>query len=154
MTDTTTTEEKRAKGNRIIRNIYLYLVALIGIITLVFGCVGIINNVLQNYVFHVNDYTYIEPAYPGSRGGSCAQPYTDPTDKTGTKLIQPTTQEIQDCKDSQQKQNDQNRQNNIGREFSIAIAQILIGLPLWLFHWNTIQVEYRRKHEEEEKKSA
>ncbi|MFA5829438.1 MAG: hypothetical protein WC843_03010 [Candidatus Gracilibacteria bacterium] len=141
------------KSHRIIRNIYLYLVAMIGLITLVIGLVGIINNVLQNYVFQVNDNIYSTPVpYPGMKNGGCDQSYPDPTDTTGKKLITPTAQEVQKCDQVLKDQQEQNRRNNIGREFSISIAQIMIGFPLWLYHWGVIQAEYKRKEEETTKK--
>lgn len=138
------------KSHRIIRNIYLYLVAMIGLVTLIFGLVGIINNVLLNYVFQVNDNVYTAPvAYPGMKTSGCNQAYPDPTDTTGKKLITPAAGEVQACEKALKDQQDQNRNNSIGREFSISIAQIAIGFPLWLYHWGVIQKEYKRKEEKE-----
>lgn len=141
-----------ASGQRFIRNLYLYLVAIIGLVVFIFGAVGIINNVLQNYVFHVDDSIYYQPiSVPGGKTG-CAQSYLDPTDPQGKKWLTPTAEEVAVCERQQKEQAEQNRRNNIGRELSISIAQIIIGLPLWLFHWGIIQSEYRRKKNELNKK--
>ncbi len=142
-------QNQHGKSYQVIRNIYLYMVAVIGLITFIFGAVGIINNLLQNYVFHVNDYAYAPVPYPG-RFDSCAQPYPAPPDFTDIKMdvkrtVTPTKTEIETCQKEQQKINEQNRWNNIGRELSVSIAQIAIGLPLWLFHWGIIQREHKRR---------
>lgn len=137
----------KAKSLRVIRNVYLYLVAMIGLITFVFGSIGIIDNVLKNYIFQVDEsYYYAEPVT--GRGGICTQAYLDPLDTTGKKMVQPTAVEIDECEKRYEEQRKVSRNSEIGREFSISIAQILIGLPLWLFHWGIIQREYRRKTED------
>lgn len=136
---------------RVIRNVYLYMVAVIGLITLIIGSVGLINNVLQNYIFQVDDYSYYYEPYPVKGGDYCSQAYPDPTDTTGKTMITPTSDEIEQCREQQKVQSERARKSNIGREFSIALAQILVGLPVWLFHWGIIQKEYKRKKGEEEK---
>ena len=145
-------DQKKTHGGalRVIRNVYLYLVTLIGLITFIMGSVGIINNVLQHYVFQVDD-AYTSPVrYPGSYD-MCSQPYPKtgaaPDDKN---LIAPTTQEIADCRQAEKEQNEKANRANFGRELSISLAQILIGLPIWLFHWNVIQKEYKKREEEHE----
>ncbi len=132
---------------RIIRNVYLYLVTLIGLITFIFGSVGIINNVLQRYVFQIDQTDYYSMAvYPGMRD-QCSQPYVDPLDKEAKQMITPTTQEIEQCRVAEKEQNKRINNANFAREISISLAQIAIGLPIWLFHWGIIQKEYRRKEE-------
>jgi hypothetical protein len=136
------------KSLRVIRNVYLYLVSMIGLIVFIIGAVGIINNVFQNYIFRVDFDNYYE-AYP-YQTGTCYSPYIDPTDKEGKRLITPTTEDSARCEQKQELQKEQNRRNRIGQEFSISIAQLLVGLPVWLFHWGIIQKEYKRKEEEKE----
>ncbi len=143
-------KKQTAKSFRVIRNVYLYLVAMIGLITLIFGAVGLIDNVMKNYVFQVDDTFYYDPYSFGGKGGACYQGYADPTDPTGMKMIMPSEAEIADCEVKMEKQREQSRRNEMGRQFSIAIAQIAVGLPIWLFHWGVIQKEYRRKKEEKE----
>ena len=133
---------------RVIRNVYLYLVSMIGLIVFIFGAVGIINNIFQNYIFKVSYDTYTEP-YP-LKGGTCSMQYPDPTDKEGKRMLSPTTQEVAECAARIEQQNQQNNRNRIGMEFSISIAQIVVGLPIWLFHWGIIQGEYRKRKDEEE----
>lgn len=130
------------EGHPIISTVYLYLVAMIGLITFIFGGVGMINTVLQNYVFQVNEV--VAPVnYPGSKTiGRCDDPY-----KSDGNMIVPTAQEIEICMKDEQDKQERTARNKVGRELSSAIAQILIGLPVWLFHWVIIQKEYRKKEE-------
>ena len=144
--ENTVKSDGHKKSLRVIRNVYLYLVAMIGLIVFIFGAVGIINNIFQNYVFKVDYDNYTEP-YP-LKGGTCSMQYPDPTDKEGKRLISPTPQEMEECVKRMDQQKVQNRTNRIGMEFSISIAQIVVGLPIWLFHWGIIQKEYRRKEDE------
>jgi hypothetical protein len=134
------------KSLRVIRNVYLYLVSMIGLIVFIFGAVGIINNVFQNYIFRV-DYDYYSDPFPQT--GTCYMQYVDPTDREGKRFITPTPEQSAACEAKQEQQKEQNRRNRIGQEFSIAIAQMAVGLPIWLFHWGIIQKEYRRKEEED-----
>lgn len=127
------------KALRVIRNVYLYLVAMIGLVVFVIGTVGMVNNVLKNYVFQVNEYrSYVSPL----DDGICPRFYTRPG---SDEEIERTDEEIEECERAQEEQQEQYRRNEIGRELSINVAQILVGLPLWLLHWGIIQREYRRK---------
>ena len=136
--------QKPKKSMRIIRNVYLYLVSVIGLITFIFGAVGTINNVFQNYVFGVDyDYGYEVP-YPKAAGTGCAASYLDPSDPAMKKMIRPTDAEIAECEVKMEQQKAQNHANRIGSEFSIAFAQLAVGLPIWL-STGIIQKEYRKK---------
>jgi hypothetical protein len=138
-----TNNTQHGKSLRVIRNVYLYLVAMIGLITFIMGSVGIINNVFQGYIFKVDEYSYYEPY--GMKGDYCSQP--DRNEKAEI-ISTPTAEEIEACRNEQQKQRENARVNNINRQFSIALAQLGVGLPVWLFHWAIIQREYRRKEED------
>jgi hypothetical protein len=145
-TTPTTDAKKHHKASKIIRTVYLYLVSMIGLIVFIIGCVGTIDNVVKNFIFHVDyNYNYTTP-FP--KGDSCHQSYPSAADPTGKQMIAPTTQEIADCEVQMQKQNEQNRINQIGTDFSISFAQLFVGLPVWLFHWSIIQRENKRKEEE------
>jgi hypothetical protein len=148
--DTAIPQQKPKGGSmRIIRNVYLYLVTLIGLITFVFGAVGIIDGVLQHYVFQVDQSSmYSAPAtvYPGNLD-QCSQSYPDKNDSTGKTMIYPTTQQVTDCRAAQAAQDKKVNDSNFFMNLSTAIAQIVIGLPLWLFHWGIIQGEYKKREQ-------
>lgn len=135
--------KKHSRGGghalRVIRNVYLYLVAMIGLVVFVFGTVGLVNNVLENYVFQVSDDRYY--ATPLS-GGVCDRYYVRPG---SDEQLERTDEEIEECERQIEEQNQKNRDNQIKRELASSIASIVVGLPLWLLHWGIIQREYRRK---------
>lgn len=148
--ETTKPEKHKGGSMRVIRNVYMYLVTFVGLVTFIFGAVGIINNVLQHFVFQVDrDAYYSQGIYPGMKG-QCAQSYLDPTDTEMKRMIAPTAQEIETCQAAEKEMNMRINNSNFGRELSISLAQILIGLPIWLYHWGVIQKEYRRKEDEHE----
>ncbi len=124
---------------RIIRNVYLYLVAMIGLIVFVVGTVGLVNNVLENYVFQVDEDRYY--AVPLD-GGVCSKYYVRPG---SDEQMERTDEEIAECEQQVEEQNRKNRENNIKRELASSISSIVVGLPLWLLHWGIIQTEYSRK---------
>lgn len=125
---------------RVIRNVYLYLVAMIGLIVFVVGTVGLVNNVLENYVFQVDEDRYY--ALPLD-GGVCSKFYNP--DPTSSQMLERTDEEIAECEAQIEEQNQRNRDNNIKRELASSISSIVVGLPLWLLHWGIIQREYSRK---------
>lgn len=136
----TTTHSDGEKALRVIRNVYLYLVAMIGLIVFLFGAVGLTQNIVKNYIFGADDYgrAYLSPFET-----QCEQFYSK--DPTSSFMIERTPEEIAQCEQRIEAQNDINRRNDLARDFSINIAQIVIGLPVWLFHWGIIQREYRKK---------
>lgn len=127
------------KALRVIRNVYLYLVAMIGLVIFLFGAVGLTQSLVKNYIFGADDYrVYISPFE-----NQCEQFYTK--SPTSSLMLERTPEEIAECEQRIEEQNDMNRRNDLARNFSINIAQIVIGLPVWLFHWGIIQREYRKK---------
>jgi len=140
---------KKPTGNkalRVIRNVYLYLVAMIGLVVLIIGSIGMINNVLQNYVFQVDQYSY----YRSPLGYDVCNSVPNTLEKTD-EVQKPTEQEIAECEAKYDEYNKKESQNQAKKDFAISIAQILVGLPLWLLHWGIIQREYRRRKKDDKK---
>lgn len=115
----------------LIRKIYLYLFALIGLVLITIGCVRLVGLVLKTYIFTKADI-YIE--YP------MARPVKAPVEvgKETIEMEQPNKEEIEEY---QKKQQASNRQ----REAAESLAFIIVGLPLYLYHWKEIK---RDKKEE------
>lgn len=136
---------KKGKSIKIIRHVYLYLVAMIGLITFVMGSVSIINTGLQRYVFQVDqlEVSYA-PVYPGSYD-QCSASYPSPKNPTDKNLVAPTDKQISDCRKAQEEERKRSNEAQFGRQISLALAQIAIGLPIWLFHWRVIQQDNRKK---------
>lgn len=103
-----------------IRLIYLYLFSVVGLIVTVIGSVRLVDLALKVWVFHGADrYEF----YAGPRTAS----------PEGEKFDFIEQQVIQDRETIRQRQ----------RQLSEAIAMIAVGLPLYLYHWKTVQKEYR-----------
>ena len=119
---------KNFKDN-LIRIIYLYLTAFIGVIIVVIGTITIIGNVLTNFVFQMEYLPYgsnIKCEEPRFRIGA-------------EKAVAPTEEEIQKCEAREEKNEEIRRINRMKNNFAWAIAQILVGFPLWYFHWAIIR---------------
>ncbi len=104
-----------------IRMIYLYLFSFVGLFTVVIGSVRMVDLGLKVLVFKDADrYEY-----------SAVKPLDDTGDAVDEQAM----------KEQAAREQTRNRQ----REFSGAIAMIAVGLPLYLYHWKTIQKE-NKKH--------
>jgi N-acyl-D-aspartate/D-glutamate deacylase len=120
---------KKSKNPKtILKMIYLYILSFVGIIITVVATIGLVNLVLRQYVFQVDMNSYYYPAE------ICSNPKT-PTDKT------PTKEEIAQCEKDQEQRNKEMAMSDTKRELANEIAGILIGLPLWLYHWGIIRKE-------------
>ena len=109
--------------NLTLRKVYLYLFAIIGLILLIIGTVSLIDLGLKTYVFTKAD-------------NYCFAQVSPVPDKNGS-MIEPT----QAQQDAQNKQCEEQRTANKQSQASIALAQIIIGLPLYLYHWMVIRKE-------------
>lgn len=105
-----------------IRLVYLYLFSLVGLIVVVIGSVRLVDLGLKVYVFGGAD------KYEFYSGPQVATP-------EGEKFDFKEQQIIQDRETIRQRQ----------RQLSEAIAMIAVGLPLYLYHWKTVQRENREK---------
>ena len=116
----------------LIRKIYLYLFAMIGLVLVVIGVVRLVGLGLKTYVF-TNADTYYE--YP------MARPVKMMTSDTNTKeeFVQPTKEEVEDYNRKQQAANRE-------REAAESIAFIVVGFPLYLYHWAIIKKDKKEEN--------
>ena len=82
------------------------------------GSIQIIDLVLKNCVFRVGEYT-IYPDYP------------EPVDMG----------KVQISREEMQRRNKEEQANGQKRQLSNSLAMILVGVPLYLYHWKTIKKE-------------
>ncbi len=100
-----------------VRLIYLYLFSFVGLLIVVIGSVQLVNLGLKVFVFPESDrYEYATPVVEGEKIA---------------------TQEAERVKAQSARDQTRNRQ----RDLSNSIALIAVGLPLYLYHWKTIQKE-------------
>jgi hypothetical protein len=108
----------------LIRKIYLYLFSLVGLVLVVIGCVQLVNLGLRTFVFPDADkyYAYPMPAPVSSPDGSA------PT----TTVAAPTDAQLQAYQDQQTR----SQHESTAAE---AVAMIVVGMPLYLYHWRVIR---------------
>ncbi len=111
-----------------IRLLYLYLFSFVGLIVAVIGTIRLLELGLKVYIFKGADqYEYARPMVPG-------------TDVPKISNEESERQE-QEQKDIQTRENKRQRE----REMSGALAMILVGFPLYKYHWNVIQKEHKKE---------
>lgn len=99
-----------------LRLLYLYLFSFVGLLITVIGSVQIIDLGLKTYVFTVSEYTY----------------YPEPATIDTKPLI--STAELE-------RRNKVEQSNQRKRQLSTSLSLILVGIPLYLYHWKTIKKE-------------
>jgi hypothetical protein len=113
-----------------IRLLYLYLFSFIGLLVAVIGSVRLIQLALKVFVFNGADTynVYTSPVAPA------------PVTPDGKVPAVQTQTEIE----AQRKINDAENQKQRQREVAEASAMIIVGAPLYLYHWKKIQKENKK----------
>ncbi len=107
-----------SENHGIVRTIYLYLFALVGLFIFVFSAVNGVGAVLDRYVFPQEFVDYE------------SRPVLAPEDSS--KLELPSLEEREDNFAKQQ-------DNDFRRRMNSAVPGALIGYGLWVFHWREIR---------------
>jgi hypothetical protein len=136
----------------LIRTVYLYLFTIIGLVLVVIGTVRFLDLGLKVFIFKQADAqqkyqqqycNYIAPV-PEAKVRSLIN---QPASSTGlTPDEQTALKSFLDNYDQCQGVNFLTSQRQ--RDASINLALILVGLPLYLYHWRTIAKEIRKKEDE------
>src|SRR3989344_9378333 len=113
----------------LVRKIYLYLFSLVGLVLVVIGGVRLVGLGLKAYIFTEADRYY---AYPVSRPKIAPLPRVISEEPLSDELVEPSQEEI-DAYEAKQ------RTSNRQREAAEAIAMILVGAPLYFYHWRVVQ---------------
>lgn len=113
--------------NLTLRKVYLYLFAIIGLILVIIGSVSFVNLGLRKFVFTNADYPcYEAPAVVYDKSGAA-------------KVLTAEEQAVEDEK--QKRQCEDQKSADKQRQAASALAQLIIGLPLYLYHWMVIRKE-------------
>ncbi|MBI5077553.1 hypothetical protein HZB94_04200 [Candidatus Falkowbacteria bacterium] len=136
--------------NGVIRTIYLYLFTLLGLVLITIGSVRFIDMALKAWVFKLAEeeerLNYNIPPYPAEFVSKMNVEQLNPK-----KSVQLTQEEIDQLKylisdyKNWKEQRDKvdpvlsHRHQNA----SINLALMLVGLPLYLYHWRVIKKETR-----------
>ena len=137
----------------LIRAIYLYLFTLVGLAITVIGSVGMVNLGLRSFIFTGADeeerISYKQPTYPPIA--------VDRLKETAAEAGESLTEEEQAAirswlADYEEWQQAESERDYVGarrsREASQNIAMMLIGIPLYLYHWGTIKRDRKEKDNE------
>lgn len=144
--------------NPIIRTIYLYLFALIGLGMFVVGASMLLNLGLKTFIFtnvdQVDDYRAKPVALYLDNELERVQELQVCSDKCELTDLQKEQINVW-LADYETWQNSEAAQNpnyyviqNRERQAATAISIILVGFPLWLFHWMIIKRDIRRRKED------
>lgn len=106
----------------LIRKIYLYSFSLVGLILITIGTVRLITLGLKAYIFTKADDFYEYPI---------ARPVIAPDGTKKEDIAQPSKEELEKYQKNQQTSNRQ-------REAAESLAMIIVGLPLYAYHWRKI----------------
>lgn len=109
-----------------VRLLYLYLFSFIGLLIAVIGSVQLVDLAIKVYVF---------------KGADRYEMVVGPSriDLTG-KEVPMTDDEKAEQKVAQERETTRQRQ----RQASTALAMLLVGVPLYKYHWDTIRKEGRK----------
>lgn len=113
----------------LIRTIYLYLFSLVGLVIVVIGLVNLVDLGLKAFVFKSADQPINYPSYPYP--AKVMAP-----DGEGSAM---TPEEEAKYKAEQMEAEKRQRQSERERSASQALAMIIIGVPLFTYHWKIIQ---------------
>ncbi len=117
----------------LIRTIYLYLFSLVGLVLVVIGLVQLVDLGLKTYVFTNADEVVIYPEYP-------TRPVPSAVDKNESEL---TPEELAQYRAAQEETQRKQNESNRARTVSNALALIIIGAPLFAYHWRIVQKDKR-----------
>jgi len=111
-----------------LRLLYLYLFSFVGLLITIIGSIQIIDLGLKTYVFKVSEYSFYSP------------PFT-PDGRTPTTKEEIDQQKLNKIEMDKQGIIEQASQRK--RQLSTSLSMILVGIPLYLYHWKTIKKENR-----------
>ncbi|MDP3710611.1 MAG: hypothetical protein Q8R29_02690 [bacterium] len=110
-----------------IRTVYLYLFALLGLVLMVIGTVRLINLGLKVYIFTEAEkeeyrYAFQTPVFPEEKGATSTREAVVSEPKISENFLKPRRQ----------------------REAAGALSFLIVGLPLYLYHWMVIKKDRKQ----------
>lgn len=140
--------------NSLIRTIYLYLFAIVGLTLLIIAGVRFINMGLKAFIFTKADeqmrIEYKQSSYAPVPVEKLNQIQTDAAAGKQVTLSEDQVQQIDQWL-ADYKNNSEARakidpiSTQRQQEASISLAMIIIGLPLYLYHWGIIRRETKKQ---------
>lgn len=110
-----------------LRRVYLYVASFIGLVMIIVGGVQLINLGLKAWIFTKADYVYYDVCV------RTPKPIVD-ENVQGEEVDMISEEE---CLKREAEARTASRQN----QASQAVATLLVGIPLYLYHWNKVRDE-------------
>ncbi len=131
----------------LIRTIYLYIFALLGLVLVIIGSVNFLNMGLKAFVFtkaEQNMEIDFERPMPAPLSADKMEELGKGSELSETELVlvQEWLEEYKIWKTESDKVN--YLVSNRHRDASINLSLILVGIPLYLYHWFTIKREMKK----------
>jgi len=131
----------------LIRTIYLYIFALLGLILVIIGSVNFLNMGLKAFVFTKAEQSMeidFERPMPAPLSADKMEELGKGSELSETELVlvQEWLEEYKIWKTESDKVN--YLVSNRHRDASINLSLILVGIPLYLYHWFTIKREMKK----------
>lgn len=101
-----------------LKNLYLYFFSALGLILVVIASTQLISLTLKTFVLTQADVYYEYPV----------RPITDPE----SRIEEPSKEEIEKIQAQQ-------RTSQRQRELAESLAMIIVGFPLYLYHWRQVK---------------
>ncbi|MCP6719336.1 MAG: DUF3223 domain-containing protein [Patescibacteria group bacterium] len=132
----------------LIRTIYLYLFTLLGLIFAIIGTVRLVDMGLKTFVFtkaeQEQKLSFREP-FPQPYAIKRVEEYQD-DEKLSEEERATIKQWLEEYKDWKEKRSEINYATvRKHKEVSNSLAFIIVGLPLYLYHWKIIKRETKNK---------
>lgn len=132
----------------LIRKIYLYLFALLGLVLIIIGFVQLINLGLKVYIFKKAEQAQVYYEMPPSVPYKVAPGATATTEQIKVDEQLSKQWEV-DYKNWQDREKKIDRLGSSRQQTaSWALALIIVGLPLYLYHWLIIKRETKLRNED------
>lgn len=141
----------------IIRTIYLYLFALVGLVMLTIGAVQLVQLGLKTWVFPQADAPLRYPTplpITGKPGGLTQQEFAEAIKacqkncqltKAQQEFLAGWQKDYQEFKARQEEFPQINRTQDRQRQATNALGFILVGLPLYWYHWRVIKKDIKTR---------
>jgi hypothetical protein len=111
---------------QLIRQIYLYAVCGIALIVMVISSIGMVNLVLEEYVFDVKGWDEINKDY-----WQC----------TEAEFEYYGHESVEECIESVDENVGLEHTNDQKRDLANFISMLVVAIPLYIFHWKIIRKE-------------
>jgi len=116
----------------LIRLVYLYLFSLVGLVLMIIGTVQLIDLGLKTFVFTQADQTIVYPEYPAT----IAKP-TSAIAEGETQIV--SEEKMKAYEEARRVVEEKQRASQKAQTASNAIALLLVGIPLFSYHWRLVQ---------------